>query len=68
MELQTKAIVLLMKKEVMKKFLIMVRIILECEGKEKVGLAHYQRNCLALMKTVKDFIKIYLRNEKAKEL
>lgn len=32
-ELQTKALVLLLKKEVSKKFMIMARIIVECESK-----------------------------------
>lgn len=67
-ELQTKALVLLLKKEVSKKFMIMARIIVECESKEKVGLAHYQRNCHSLMKTLKEFFRIFEINEKAKEL
>lgn len=67
-ELQTKSLVLLLKKETIKKFLVMARIILECETPEKVALAHFQRNCHALMKTLKDFFRIYEKNEKAKEL
>lgn len=46
----------------------MARIILESDMAEKVALAHYQRNCHALMKTLKDFCKIYDKNDKAKEL
>lgn len=46
----------------------MARIILECESKEKIGLAHYQRNCHSLMKTLKEFFRIFDKNPKAKEL
>lgn len=67
-ELQHKALVLLLKKETSKKFLVMARVILEADSPEKVALAHYQRNCHALMKTLKDFFRIFERSEKAKEL
>lgn len=67
-ELQSKALVLLLKKETTKKFLVMARIILEIDNPEKIALAHYQRNCHALMKTLKDFFRLYDKNDKAKEL
>jgi hypothetical protein len=67
-ELQSKSLLLLLKKETTKKFLVMARIILETDSAERVALAHYQRNCHALMKTLKDFFRIYDKNDKAKEL
>lgn len=65
-ELQTKSLVLLLKKEATKKFLVMTRIVLECETPEKVASPHYQRNCHALMKALKDFLRIYEKSDKAK--
>lgn len=44
----------------------MFKIIMECDIREKIGHANYQRNCSALMKLIKDFIRIYEKSVKAK--
>jgi hypothetical protein len=52
-ELASKALFLLLKKEVRKRFFVMVKLIMDCEAKEKIVQPQYQRNCQALMRTVK---------------
>jgi hypothetical protein len=61
-------LVLLMKKEVRKKFIIMTKIVMDCEASEKITQPHYQRNCQALMRVLRELIRMFDKNEKAQTL
>lgn len=54
-----KGMILLLKREVMKKFIVLCKVVLECEEGNKVGQQNYQRNVNALLKTIKDIMREY---------
>lgn len=58
-QIQEKSLVLLMKKDVSRKFLFMVKLIFDCEEVHKIVQPNYQRNCTALVKVIKDFIRMF---------
>ena len=37
----------------------MSKIILQCDELHKAGQPHYQRNCAALMKVIRNFLRVY---------
>jgi hypothetical protein len=57
-ELPKKTLVLLLKKDVSKKFLIMARLVLDCEALQNIPQPHMQRNCQALTKLLRDLMRI----------
>lgn len=58
-QLHEKAIILLLSKNVMKKFLIFCRVIIQCEEVHKLGQQNFQRNCSSLLKVLKELIRSY---------
>lgn len=58
-QLHEKAVTLLINKNVMKKFLVFCRVIVECEETHKIGQPNFQRNCSSLLKIIKDLIRSY---------
>ena len=62
-----KIIVLLLKKEVAKKFIVMVRMILDSEAIQKIAQPQMQRNCQAITKLLRDLIRIFDKSDKLSE-
>jgi hypothetical protein len=67
-EIAYKLLVLLLKKDVKKKFAIVIKIIMDCDATEKITQPHYQRNCQALMKVLRELIRLFEKSERAQEL
>lgn len=63
-ELPKKTIVLLLKKDVAKKFIVMVRMILDSESIHKIAQPQMQRNCQALTRILRELIRIFEKQEK----
>ncbi len=67
-EVNEKAYMLLIKKDVRKKFLLLSKLLLQAEQLHLVNQSNYQRNIYQYAKTLKEVFSIYLTHSKRKEL